>query len=149
MTRRLFLLLCLAFAAPAALAGQQAQHRAHATRIPVTIALVASVPHSDQPFVVQRRPNQSPADIILLRTNATAEQLSEAITAVTIIRQAQGDYPTTAALMRVRPHGRHAHHNYPWVPRVLADVHRAPVQNLPEVGNARSVTIWLPRTRGY
>jgi hypothetical protein len=135
----------LLFALP--LAAQQAR------RVPVTVVLVERLPQTDAPFVIQRRPDLTPRDVILLRSDATADQLSDAVRSLLTIRQAGGDSASARANMRMRPHlsagtrsGRRVtpRRALPWVQRVLADVQKAALRDVPGVGRVRAVEIWLP-----
>jgi hypothetical protein len=123
------------------------QRRSQAGRVPVTIALVDSIAQSTAPFVLVRRADVGPNDVILLRTGADAQQLSAAINALLVARQASGDRPVTTGTFRVRPRQnvRTARRVLPWVPRVLADLRRASRQSIPGVGSYPAVVIWLPR----
>jgi len=140
-------LIALVLLWPGVLQGQPGARAGSASRVPAAVVFVDSLPHQGAPFVIVRRVDASPGDVILLRTGATAEHLSDAVRALMMARQVSGDSATTARTMRVRPHQGAAQNRpvLPWAPRVLADVARAQVQNIPGVGRGRSVTIWLPR----
>jgi hypothetical protein len=126
--------------------GQQASPSNRPTRVPVTVVLLDQLPQADAPFLVQRRPDVSPHDVILLRSNATREQLSDAIRALLVIRQVGGDTATQRATMRMRPDQVRSgpRREFPWVSRVLADLRRAAPQEVAGYGNVRAVEIWLP-----
>jgi hypothetical protein len=115
----LFLLLLL----PAANSAQQTAG-GKPTRVPVTVALVDDLTPSGVPFVIQRRPDLAPHDVILLRADATADQLSDAVRSLLVVRQAGGDTALSPATRRMRPRGpqpRGERRALPWVPRVFAD----------------------------
>lgn len=105
------------------------------------------LPQPGVPFLVQRRPDVAPYDLILLRSDANAEQLSEAITTLLVVRQAAGDTATTPGMVRIRreEQSRGARPAYPWVPRVLADLRRAAPREVAGIGTVPAVEIWLPR----
>ncbi len=142
-------LIALSVLWPGVLPGQPGARTGSTGRVPAAIVLVDSLPQQGAPFVIVRRVDVSPGDVILLRTGATAEHLSDAVRALMMARQVSGDSATTAGTIRLRPRQGVAQNRptLPWAPRVLADVVRAQVQNIPGVGRGRSVTIWLPRQR--
>lgn len=131
-------------------AQQQAASARQPTRVPVTLVLVDDLPRSEVPFLVERRPGVAPHDVILLRSDATPEQLSEAIRTLLVIRQVEGDTTSRRATMRTRLRQAHAgpRREFPWVSRVLADLRRAPPEPLAGYGEVRAVEIWLPPQRG-
>ncbi|MDQ3605446.1 MAG: hypothetical protein M3418_04560 [Gemmatimonadota bacterium] len=150
MFRRISILLITALVGQIGMgplfAQQQTGSSRAPTRVPVTIALVDQLPQADAPFMVQRRPDVAPHDVILLRSTADAKQLSEAIHALLVIRQAGGDTATSRATMRMRPQQpqQGARPEFPWVPRVMADLRRAEPKQIAGVGTVRAVEIWLP-----
>lgn len=152
MSNRILPFVAAAFIAVAGthtLAGQE-PHARRPTRVPVTLVLVDRLPVGDAPFLVRRRTDVSPRDVILLRTDASQAQVSEAIRTLLVARQVSGDTATHPAILRVRPHGAGhaaAHREFPWVPRVLADLRRAELTDVPGIGRVRAVQIWLPPQR--
>lgn len=144
------ILLLATMLIPSAVSGLEAQRELQAghgpARVPVTIVLSDHVPHTDGPFVLQRRPGRAPVDVIVLRSSATADELSAAVSALLSVRQVHGDLPTTAGTLRVRPNTARRHTSFPWTPRVLADLHNAQVKEFAGFGRVRSVQIWLPGT---
>jgi hypothetical protein len=117
------------------------------TRVPVTVALAEQL-DGDASAVILRRSNVAPHDVILLRAaGANGRQLSEAVLDLLTIREKMGDTPSTTAAVRVRPKagapGR-VRRELPWAQRVVNDVRKAEVQDIPRVGNVRAVQIWLP-----
>ncbi len=134
---------------PAIVSSQQSAG-GRPTRVPVTIVLVDRLPQSDAPFVIRRRPDLAPHDLILLRTDATADHLSDAVGSLLVVRQAGGDTASSPATLRMRPRSAHARGErraFPWVPRVLADLRRAEVREVAGIGRVRAVEIWLPPQR--
>jgi hypothetical protein len=100
-----------------------------------------------QPFVVQRSITLSPHDLILLSAGASAEDLSDAITSLLVIRQSSGDLPSAAATMRVhrKPGAATARRRqFPWTHRVFNDLHHATRAAVAGIGYARTVVIFLP-----
>jgi hypothetical protein len=142
-----WVLIALSVLWPGVLSGQPGARMGSTSRVPAAVVLVDSLPQQGAPFVIVRRVDVSPGDVILLRTGATAEHLSDAVRALMMARQVSGDSATTARTMRLRPRPGQNRPTLPWAPRVIADVARAQVQNIPGVGRGRSVTIWLPRQR--
>lgn len=127
-----------------------AQHREPRgrERVPALVVLVDSIRELDAPYVIMRRPGSTPADLIVLRADADASQLSDAVRGLLTARLANGDVPPSAATFRVRPHqrgGAAAQPALPWAPRVINDVRRAPVREISGIGRVRAVQIWLPR----
>lgn len=133
---------------PASGAGQTST--AAPTRVPVTIALVERLPQPGAPFVLLRRPNAAPRDVILLPAAAAdAKLLSEAVQMLLVARQMGGDTATKAATLRVRPQAGRASPRrvLPWAQRVLVDLHRAQPRAVEGVGTVAAVEIWLPRQK--
>ena len=114
-------------------------------RVPLTIALVRTMPDPQAPFVILRRSRGTIRDIVLLPQNATAAQLSDAIRGVLTARSVAGDSASTSAMLRMRNSaGQRPRTIIPWTERVLADLQRAPPRPLEGIGTVRSVMIWLP-----
>ena len=117
-------------------------------RVPVTVVLVDSLAQREAPFVIVRRPGNTPADLILLRDGGDVNQLSDAIRGLLTARLANGDVAPSAATFRVRPQahrGAAARAPFPWATRVLNDLRHATPREIRGFGCARSVEIWLPR----
>jgi hypothetical protein len=146
---RLFLLLVVVWASVPPVSAQSAGIAPHSTsrRVSVTIVLVDSLAQPNAAYLILRRADANPADVILLRSGADADELSDAIRALLVARQATGDRPVATATLRVRPRqpreGRRP--AFPWVHRVLADLRRAGRQPIEGLGTRPAVTIWLPR----
>jgi hypothetical protein len=129
--------------------GTLAAQQPERTRVPVTVALVDELPDPATPFVILRRADMMPRDVILLRTGAGPQQLSAAVQALLMARRQGGDQAPGSAMLRVRPRQNSRTHTarpLPWAPRVIADLRRAARRDVPGVGSARVVEIWLPRT---
>lgn len=122
--------------------GAQVSTQRSAARFAATVVLVDSLPVPNARFLVQRRPNLQPADVILVQTDANPAEVSDAVRALLTARQASGDFPTTSATIRVRP--QQARGAFPWSPQVLADLRRSARRNIAGVGSVRAVEIWLP-----
>jgi hypothetical protein len=144
------LLFALAAGLPAP--AQTSPRPGQVVRVPVALVLVDSLAQPGVPYVVQRRPNALPHDVILLRPDATAAQLSEAINSLLMVREARGDFPTAAGTLRVHPHGNAAaarqRRPFPWAQRVFHDLHHAKAAPVAGVGKVQSVVIYLPPHRG-
>jgi hypothetical protein len=144
----LLALLCATTLLSGAASAQESRDHAprRPTRVPVTLALVDSLP-DPAGFRILRRVDADPADVILLDTNADVAALSAAVEQLLLIRQVQGDTAESTAVMRVRRTqdrpGR-GPRVLPWAGRVVNDLHRAPLRDVSGVGNVPSVVIWLP-----
>lgn len=149
MRARTTALLAVLMILPAVTAdAQRAQEaRAGRARVPLTIALVTTLPHPGAPFEIIRRPTGADRDVVLVTGGATAETLSDAIRGVLTARYASGDTAANATVLRVRPQTVDLRPVYPWATRVLADLQRAPLRSVDGVGTVRAVRIWLPAHR--
>lgn len=119
------------------------------TRVPVTIVLVEEMPIPAATFAIQRRPDTSPADVILLpRSGASPQVLSEAIRALVLTRQNSGDWPRSAMTLRMHPRtdsGIPTRGVIGWTVQVLQDLRRADPLQIEGIGHVPAVQIWLPR----
>ncbi len=124
-----------------------AQSQPTATRVPVTIALSDSPLRRNAAFEIRRETGQVPYDVILLRRDADAEQLSIALRALMEIRQVRGDIPTSSAVMQSRKQRirEDARTTFPWAQRVIDDLRTAAPKQLRGIGSLRAVEVWLPR----
>ncbi|HEU4455861.1 MAG TPA: hypothetical protein VFR81_22540 [Longimicrobium sp.] len=131
---------------PVSGAGQAARAPGAPTRVPVTVVLVERLPVPGAPFLVLRRVDAAPRDVILLPAGADARLLSEAVQTLLVARQAGGDTAAATATMRVRPQrGRTSQRPVlPWAQRVLNDLRRAEARAVEGVGSVPAVEIWLP-----
>ncbi len=127
-------------------AGQVPNLPSRPTRVPVTVVTVERLPVPGAPFVVLRRADASPRDVIVLPAGADAKLLSEAVQALLVARQAGGDTAAATATLRVRPQrGRTSQRPVlPWAQRVLNDLRRADARPVEGVGSVRAVEIWVP-----
>ena len=119
--------------------------------VAATVAMVDEVPVPGAPFVVQRRPGATPADLILIRPSATAAELSDAVRTLATARAASGDYPLVPGIVRMRPNQKWqaVRKELPWTHGVLARLRNAQPRSIEGVGTVRAVAIWLPKqTRG-
>lgn len=101
------LVLLMAFTCVPSAGAQRedrSERRSEAGRVPVTIVLVDSLAQPDATYLIMRRADAAPADVILLRAGADADQLSDGVRALLVARQAGGDHPSTTRTLRVRPH---------------------------------------------
>jgi len=116
-------------------------------QVVATVAMVDSLPFPGVPFVVQRRPDRTPRDLILVRASATPNELSDAVWTLLNARRAGGDYPIAKAMVRMRP-GQQSpklRKQFPGTPGVLGRLHSAKPRAIEGIGTARAVAIWLPR----
>lgn len=149
MVRNRILALAVAVLTPTAseaLLSQRTPSPGRPTRVPVTLALIETPSIGAERWVVQRRPDLSPHDVIVLHPNVTADELSDAVRALLTVRQVDGDTSIRRAMLRVRPEQRRpdARRPFPWTQGVLADIRRAMPQPVAGIGNVRAVQIWLP-----
>jgi hypothetical protein len=139
----------LAVAACVMLSAVSAAPSQVANRVPVTIVLVDQMPVPNAPFVIQRRPQVSPADVILLpRTGANPRMLSDAVRALVLARQNSGDRPRTPMTLRMRlpsETGAESRGVLGWTVRVLQDLRHASPLEIAGIGQVPAVQIWLPR----
>lgn len=138
--------------APGSVSTQQPTARTP-QRVQATIAMVDSLPVPGAPFVVQRRPDRTPADLVLVRTTASSAELSNAVRTLVAARAAGGDYPVVSGIVRMRPHqqSRGVPKQLPWAAGVLRRLRSANPDTIDGIGVVRSVVIWLPkqgRSRG-
>lgn len=126
-----------------------AQSRPTATRVPVTVALADRPLRRDAAYEIHREADGVPHDLILLRRDSDAGQLSTAVRALMRIREVRGDVPTASAVMQTRKKEARedARTPFPWAQRVIDDLQTAAPKELRGVGSLRAVEIWLPRTR--
>lgn len=135
-------------AADWSLSAQQATRPSAPTRVPVTIVLVDQVPMSAGMYVVQRQPKMTPHDVILLRHDATVQDLSEALHTLLAVRQADGDTSSTSRLLRPHPQQpARTRREFPWVPRTFAELRSQRPRTVAGVGTVRAVEVWLPPVR--
>ena len=157
MTRTNTILFAVAFGAAAVfglthpLHAQRVGHPSapeRPTRVPVTLALVDSLP-GGAPFRILRRADVSPEDVILFRKGGDSTTLSEAVDQLILMRRMQGDTAQGSGAVRVRrPHTpQHTARVLPWAHRVMDDLHRAERREIAGVGRAQTVQIWLPPQR--
>lgn len=134
----------------ASLHAQSASGTRRPTRVPVMIVQVERIAGGDAHFMVQRRRDIAPHDVILLRADANPGHLSDAIRTLLMVRQANGDTALTAATFRARPHGgqqQRLRAPFPWVGRVLSNLRDSEAREIPGYGRAKAVEIWLPPQR--
>jgi hypothetical protein len=134
----------------ASLHAQSAPGMRRPSRVPVTIVQVERVQQGNAAFVVQRRHDVAPHDVILLRAGANPSDLSDAIRTLLTVRAANGDTARTAGSFRARPHGSQRQPlraPLPWVGRVLSDLQKSEAREVPGYGRAKAVEIWLPPQR--
>lgn len=115
-------------------------------RVPVTVALVDSLPMDDPGYRILRRAGGTPRDVILLRSAADGAIFSEAVRSLAVIRAVTGDTADASAFVRAHPSaGEPARTRVlPWAERVLNDLRSANPRVVPGVGRVRAVEFWLP-----
>ena len=136
--------LCLGFLIADVAGGQQPDSK---KRVPVTLVLASTFPY-DGNSIVMRELDPAPHDLIVLReSDASAQTLSDAVGDLIGIRRLSGDFPASNALLRTKISGGRVHRKLlPWSDRVLRDLRAAPLETVPNVGEARTIRIWLPKT---
>jgi hypothetical protein len=146
------IVLAVAVSPGDAVSHDETKMRPSADRVPVTVALVANLPVHDTPYMVQRR-SRAPHNVILLREDATALDLSAAVAQFMLSTQAsagasgggQGRVPADAPLRsRLQAGAPMSFRELPWAPQVLDDLHQSRPAVIPGIGSVRSVVIWLP-----
>jgi hypothetical protein len=127
---------------PARGKGQQPTVRSP-QRVVATVAIVDSLPVPGVPFVVRRRPDRRPIDLILLRANATPADLSDAVRTLLTARQSGGDYPMMPATVRMRPHQTSAvaRRDFPWAQQLLDRLRKAKPRPVDGAGTVRAVAL--------
>lgn len=134
---------------PSTLLAQEGNATRRPTRVPVTVALVDTLP-ATVPFRILRRLDLDPRDVIVLSRSADSVSLSAAVEQLRLIRQVQGDTATSSGMVRIRPRGGMGRGSQvlPWARRVVTDLHAAAPQPVAGVGTVPMVVIWLPAQRG-
>lgn len=125
--------------------GAQAGTAPAKRRVPVTVVISDGLA-AHAPFVIHRRPDSDPRDVIVLKRDATALDLADAIRVLLSSRAIAGDTSQTRVILRRRPDQKSGvtARQYPWVPRVLGDLRRAEHKDIPHVGRVPAIEIWLP-----
>lgn len=119
------------------------------SRVPVTVAIPAEFEYGDARYLIVRDTTVRPSLILVLTTGATAADLSDAVRTLMVAPVPSSSHGTHA-VVRVRPQpggAQRSHPELPWAGRVLSDARRAAWQDLPGIGRARAVQIWLPLPR--
>lgn len=147
MRRLISLVFCGALLLDARASGQEGAPPAGNTpRAPVLVAMVDSL--SGEPrFRIMRLADASVRDVILLPPDADAALLSEAAHALRLVWAHGGGRRDAPAQFRIRRTNTKtpAPRLLLWAERVVADLRAAPQANVPGVGRARVVRIWLAR----
>lgn len=120
------------------------------TRVPVTLALVDDISGGATPFLIVRRVDVAPYDVILLQSSASQDALSEAIGDLLTLRSIAGDTAATGGMVRIRrpqqPTGR-SPRPLPWAGRVMNDLRQAQPRHIAGVGMVPAIEVWLPPQR--
>lgn len=115
-------------------------------RIPVTIVLADSLVPVGAPFVIQRRANLIPHDVILLTDDPSEGDFAQAIRTLLLTRNIAGDAPTADAKLKLNP-GTAKHgtvRQFKWTSRVLSDLRGAKPKIIVGIGRFKAIEIWLP-----
>jgi hypothetical protein len=144
---RTALLSVTLIAALGARAGAQvaAETSAARRRLPVTIALVDSLPDSTVGAVILRRGNQSDA-ILMTRNSANARQLSAALATLISAWHFTGKNANRDATIRVESRdGPAAWENTELVraEQAIRNLRRRPVRHLPGIGNGQALVLLI------
>lgn len=135
--------------ADAMLHSQQAPTRP--TRVPVTLAMVDGTLTGGESYRILRRADQSPHDLLLLRSDADVAVLSGAIENLLLIRAQTGDTARVSGTTRIRRSvggPERPSRVLPWAGRVLNDLRRAQPRPVAGVGTVPTVEVWLPPQAG-
>lgn len=143
------LLICL-LTLGCALVGPSASAQAHqrATRVPVLLVVVDSLPDTSPRFRIVRQAGASERHVVLLPPDADPELFAEAVATLRMLwtRAAEGGKADAGAMFRRVPSTtqRMAARRAPsWAERVLHDLREARPRAVPGVGHGRTVQIWL------
>ncbi len=135
--------------ADALLHSQQAPTRP--SRVPVTLAMVDRTLTGGESYRILRRVDQSPHDLLLLRSDADVAALSGAIENLLLIRAQTGDTARVSGTMRIRRTAggpERPSRVLPWAGRVLNDLRRAQPRPVVGIGIVPTVEVWLPPQPG-
>jgi len=129
-----------------AAAAQDGQRVQAGRRVAAWVALAGEPIPGGEPFVVLRGVGPGRDDVLLLRTDTDASQLSNAVRTLLTARSVAGDTAARPGTFRMRRQQARtaAPADLPWADRVVRDVRGAPIRDLPGVGRVRAVRIWLP-----
>jgi hypothetical protein len=137
---------CVAFLAGFASGGDGEARGAPATTQEITavVVIVDKLPLTDAQFVIQRRPNLIPHDVILVPRNVDERTLSDAIRALATARFAGGDRPVAAATIRQRSGTEKPRAPFPHAVRLVRALRAAKPGNVAGIGVAKFIVISLP-----
>lgn len=113
-------------------------------RLPVVVAIADNLPPDEPAFRIVR----GPQTVILVPANASPELLTQAVE--TLRAAGTGTISSTGRSVQLRASGAASTRqrtSFPWAARVLADLEKAELRQLPEVGFVRWVMIYVPRGR--
>ena len=139
LTKRFFLLFFALAGGTPSLVGQVSPGSS-----PATVALVGALPAGGVGAVIQRRPGNPPADLILLDQSSSVEDLASAIAVLRASRKQLGDNVARSVTISIQrtetprlknPVARQRLQNQ------LAALRAASVQQVPGVGTVRSVVV--------
>jgi hypothetical protein len=127
--------------------AQAHQSAASASRTPVLLALVDTLPKTEARFRIVRVAGAPAQDVVLLPVDADPELLTDALETLRMIwaASATGGRDTPEGVFR-RAHGRTEsgpRRVIPWGERVMSDLRKARERHVPGVGYVRAVRIWL------
>lgn len=146
MLRRLSTTIALCAALTVATGAGGQSRRGVPARAPVLVVMVDSLA-SEPGYRITRLAHSSEQDVILLPRNADPAQFSEALETLRVVWAHDDGRAGAPATFRLRPGPAEARRRVaiPWAERVIADLRAAPEREVPGVGRARSVRIWLAR----
>lgn len=112
-------------------------------RVPATILLVHTTDHGDAAWVILRRPESEPHDVILLRAEtADAMRLTAAVVALQAARIRDGDVPTRPLVARRGPVTEQVR-PLPWAQAALEYLKRGEIREIRGVGKYPALEVWL------
>ncbi len=146
MLRISAILLSALFITSAELRGQDVPVEKSHNRRPVMLVLTDQLSDASTPFVVQHRGDAMPQEVLLLRSDANAQDLSEGVRTTIMLWQVGASATVPNGRFRMRPHQSQAneHRVFPWAARVLYDLRAGEYVETRDYGRVRVVTIWLP-----
>lgn len=117
-------------------------------RNPVAVILSPELP-GNSAYLVERRLEHTPYDVIHLRPGADEAVLTEAIWVLLAAWDRDGVDPTTASTFTPESQEGGSFTKLPWVPRVVEDLNSAQVVGIDGVGYVHAKIIFLPRDPRY
>lgn len=122
------------------LAAQQTGPR----RAPVAVVLTDAPPIQGEIFVVERRANHYPHDVIHLTHAATDVNLSAAVRALLTARAKDGPTPPDNQHIRLSDRRTELRAAFPWARGVVNDLSQTGRITIDGLGEVQGLIIWVP-----